>query len=143
MTWCSSAAVSVPSDSGPAAGRARSAGMVTMAYMALGIKDVLSGREPMNPFEQDHWTWDNASRLVIQAGAGPMAMIDQFANPSQALGPIPGSAWKLGSAVARRDEPGAAYRNHCWIIGAQMTVGIESSSVPQNFCRNISRLWPA
>jgi hypothetical protein len=39
--------------------------------------------------------------------------------------------------------PGASYPNHCWIIGDQTIVGTDSSSVPQNFCRNISTEWPA
>lgn len=94
------------------------AGIFTLALVAVNIKDVLRGHEPMNPFERDHWTWDNLSRVVVQGGFGPVAIMEQFSSPGQALGPVPGMAWKAGSAVARSDEPGALYRNTEAVAGA-------------------------
>lgn len=95
-----------------------SASMITLAYMALAIKDVLRGNEPLNPFEKDHWTWGNATRIIGQAGAGPMATIEQFSSVQQALGPVPGAAYKLGSAFISDDRPGQGYRETEAVFGS-------------------------
>ncbi len=94
-----------------------SASMITLAYLALGAKDALRGNEPMNPFEPDHWNFGNLTRILGQAGAGPVATIEQFSSPSQALGPAFGSAYRLGKAFAS-GAPGAGYRRTEAVFGA-------------------------
>ena len=69
--------------------------MLSLAGTVLAIKDILRGREPMNPFDPDQWTVSNAARLVSQAGVGPLAVAEQFLSPQQLLGPAPGSAYGL------------------------------------------------
>ena len=85
------------------------AASLALAYTALAIKDIIRGTEPLNPFEKDHWTWGNASRLMAAAGTGAFATIEQFMTPSQALGPVPGSLYKVASTFGD-DTPNATYR---------------------------------
>lgn len=67
--------------------------MLSLGFTVLAIKDVLRGREPLNPFDTEQWTIGNASRVVTQAGVGPLAVVDQFFSPRQLLGPAPGAAF--------------------------------------------------
>lgn len=69
-----------------------SASIVALASTVLAIKDVLRFREPFNPMDPEQWNKRNLSRLVIQAGFGPVAVIEQFLDPRQLIGPGPGMA---------------------------------------------------
>lgn len=68
---------------------------MSFAYVVLAIKDLLRGREPLNPFDPEQYKLVNFMRLTAQAGTGPMAMIEQFSSPSQVLGPAFGTAYNL------------------------------------------------
>lgn len=83
-----------------------SGSMLSLAAIAISVKDMLRGREPMNPFDTEQWTLGNASRIVAQAGVGPFAAMEQFLSPHQALGPAFGSAYSLAAGVAS----GSSYR---------------------------------
>lgn len=77
-----------------------SGSMLSLAALAVSIKDLLRGREPMNPFDKDQWTMGNATRIVAHAGVGPFGAMEQFLSPHQALGPALGGAYSLASGVA-------------------------------------------
>ena len=67
---------------------AYSSSMMALGAVSLSIKDILRNREPLNPFDPDHWTATNLQRLTVQAGFGASVVYDFIDNPSQLLGPI-------------------------------------------------------
>jgi hypothetical protein len=69
--------------------------MLATAYTALVIKDLLKGREPLNPFDTDQYSVENASRVISQAGIGPFAVAENFLSPRAALGPFGGGVWNI------------------------------------------------
>ncbi len=99
----------IPQGPGAMALASWGAASLATAYVALAIKDIIRGTEPLNPFEKDHWTWGNASRLMAAAGTGAFATLEQFMTPSQALGPVPGSVYRVASKFGD-DTPDATYR---------------------------------
>jgi hypothetical protein len=72
---------------------------VVLAGGVVSIKNVLGGREPLNPLNPKQWTPTNLARVVSQAGAGPMSMLDQFTSLQGVGGPVFGTAMNLGSAA--------------------------------------------
>ena len=82
---------------GMAARLAWGSSMIALATTAIAMKDLLRGREPLNPLDTDQWTIENASRVITQAGVGPFAVAEQFLSPRQLLGPAPGTVWDLGT----------------------------------------------
>jgi len=73
-------------------------GMLALGAVSLTIKDLLYNREPLNPFNPDHWKLDNATRLVSQAGIPSIMLGEQFLNPGQLAGPAGSMAWNLVSS---------------------------------------------
>ena len=67
---------------------AYSSSMMALGAVSLSIKDILRNREPLNPFDPDHWTATNLQRLTVQAGFGASVVYDFIDNPSQLLGPV-------------------------------------------------------
>lgn len=108
----------IPRGRGLEESMAWTASMLVLAYLAIGIKDALRGNEPLNPFEKDHWTWGNATRIMGQAGAGPVATVEQFSSVSQALGPVPGAAYRVTKGLSQQDTPGGGYRATEAVFGA-------------------------
>jgi hypothetical protein len=72
--------------------------MLAMASTVLAIKDVLRGREPLNPFDTDQYTIGNMARIVAQAGIGPTAVVEQFMQ--NLAGPAFGTAIDIGQGMA-------------------------------------------
>jgi hypothetical protein len=85
--------------------------MIGLAAVAISMKDMMRGREPMNPFDTDQWNMGNLTRVVAQAGVGPFAAIEQYMSPRQLAGPTLGIAGNLAAAGygAVTGEPNAAY----------------------------------
>jgi hypothetical protein len=80
--------------------------MLGLSTMVLGMKDVLRGREPLNPLDTEQWNMKNASRIVAQAGVGPFAAMEQFLSPYQAAGPAIGGVGNVAANVATMDGYG-------------------------------------
>lgn len=75
------------------------ASLLGLGALATSVKDMLRGREPFNPADEDQWSGSNIARIAAQAGLGPIAMIDQFSSPEQALGPTAGILFNAGEAL--------------------------------------------
>jgi len=88
--------------------------MISLATTALAIKDVLRGREPLNPLDTDQWNLRNMSRVVTQAGVGPFAVIEQFASGHQLMGPAFGTAYDIGASAVS----GNGYRMTNAVMGS-------------------------
>jgi hypothetical protein len=88
--------------------------MLSLATTALAIKDILRGREPLNPFDTEQWTLGNASRIVTQAGVGPFAVAEQFLSGHHLLGPGFGIASNLVEATGS----GEPYQRTNALLGA-------------------------
>lgn len=88
--------------------------MMGLATGVLATKDILRGNDPFNPLDSDQWTVGNLHRWLVQAGAGPVAAIDQFGSIQGALGPSFGAAYGLGEAAVTGN--GYAFTNR--VIGA-------------------------
>jgi hypothetical protein len=85
--------------------------MIGLGAMAISMKDMLRGREPLNPFDSEQWNLGNLTRVVAQAGVGPFAVIEQYISPRQLMGPAPGIAFQLmgGAADVVTGQPNSAY----------------------------------
>jgi hypothetical protein len=77
-----------------------SMGILGMAALVISIKDVMRGREPLNPLNPEQWNLANMGRVFAQAGIGPMAVLEQFGSIQQAIGPAGGLAYNAISKVA-------------------------------------------
>ena len=73
--------------------------LMSLATGVLAMKDVLRGNDPFNPFDTDQWSMGNLHRWFVQAGAGPLAAIDQFTSIQGILGPSVGAAYGIGEAA--------------------------------------------
>jgi hypothetical protein len=90
-----------------------SASMLSIAATILSIKDVLRGREPLNPFDTEQWTIKNVARIVSTAGVGPLAVAEQFMSVNRFMGPLPGAVINLAQGIAT----GSGYRTTNAVIG--------------------------
>lgn len=77
--------------------------MISLSATVLSIKDLLRGREPFNPFDQEQWNIHNATRIVAGAGVGPFAVAEQFLSARQIAGPGPGAVGALAAGVVSGD----------------------------------------
>lgn len=93
--------------------------MMGLATGVLAMKDILRGNDPFNPLDPDQWTVGNLHRWVVQAGAGPLAAVDQFASVQGVLGPAFGTAYGLGEAAVSGN--GYSFTNRA--IGATPFLG--------------------
>lgn len=101
----------IPQGAGRTEKIALAAGLLTTAFLAVAIKDILNGREPLNPFEASHWNMNNLGRIVMQAGFGPVSIATTLLEPKNILGPVPNMAIGMGSAALHSLDSGSLYRN--------------------------------
>lgn len=73
--------------------------LMSLAVGVLATKDILRGNDPFNPFDTDQWSMGNLHRWFVQAGAGPLAAMDQFASVQGILGPSVGAAYGIGESA--------------------------------------------
>lgn len=84
------------------------ASMMFLGWVALSIKDILRGREPMHFLSGDQWNTDNLTRLVAQAGT--LGLFEDLFHSNEArqvsalIGPAGGMAYNLGRSVVSQDR---------------------------------------
>lgn len=97
------------------------ASMMFLGWIALSIKDVLNGREPMHFLSGDQWNTQNLTRLVSQAGTlglfEDLFHLNESRQVSALVGPAGGMAYNLVRQPFTEGD-GRAYRTTNAIFGA-------------------------
>lgn len=84
------------------------ASMMFLGWIALSIKDILRGREPMHFLSGDQWNTENLTRLVAQAGT--LGLFEDLFSATESrqvsglLGPAGGMAYNIARTAVSEGE---------------------------------------